>query len=147
MPKRPNPFGDASPLQMKTHVGTKEINFLGMDGDKNMKTVYEKTKQLLFTGAQKQLDDINIDANENCASIPNQNVSGQMCLDNTGHIVPPSVPSVQPPTPTDDDNDEDGMDVDAVLVDTNTNKKISDFFTVKNIAEQRQKDIPQKPSL
>lgn len=79
------------------------------------------------------MDDINIDANDNCASIPNQNVSGQMCLDNTGHIVAPSVPSVQPPTPTDDDNDEDGMDVDAVLVDANSNKKISDFFTVKSM--------------
>ena len=40
MPKRPNPFGDGSPLQMKTHVGTREMNMFGVDGDKSMKTVY-----------------------------------------------------------------------------------------------------------
>lgn len=40
MPKRPNPFGDASPLQLKTHIGVREINMLGGDGDKNMKAVY-----------------------------------------------------------------------------------------------------------
>lgn len=40
MPKRPNPFGDASPLQLKTHIGTREINTLGTDRDVKMKEVY-----------------------------------------------------------------------------------------------------------
>ena len=43
MPKRPNPFGDASPLQIKTHIGPKEID-MGVNQEKNMSVVYGKFK-------------------------------------------------------------------------------------------------------
>ena len=39
MPKRRNPFGDGSPLQLKTHVGKKELNH-GVSGEQNLKAVY-----------------------------------------------------------------------------------------------------------
>ena len=39
MPKRRNPFGDGSPLQLKTHIGTKELN-TGVSGEQNLKAVY-----------------------------------------------------------------------------------------------------------
>ena len=41
MPKRTNPFGDASPLQFKSHIGTKEID-TGVAKDQNMQSVYGK---------------------------------------------------------------------------------------------------------
>jgi len=39
MPKRLNPFGDAAPLQYKSHIGTKEVD-LGVNSHHNMKAVY-----------------------------------------------------------------------------------------------------------
>ncbi len=39
MPKRTNPFGDASPLQFKAHIGVKEVD-MGVNKEENMKTVY-----------------------------------------------------------------------------------------------------------
>jgi hypothetical protein len=44
MPKRPFPFGDASALQLKTHVGTKELA-MGSRQEELMRDVYGK---LLF---------------------------------------------------------------------------------------------------
>ena len=44
MPKRPNPFGDCSPLQLKQHVGTKEVD-MGVAYDQNMKAVYGKQRK------------------------------------------------------------------------------------------------------
>ena len=41
MPKRPNPFGDCSPLQLKQHVGTKEVD-MGVARNQNMKAIYGK---------------------------------------------------------------------------------------------------------
>lgn len=42
MPKRLNPFGDAAPLQYKSHIGMKEVD-LGVNSSQNMKAVYGKT--------------------------------------------------------------------------------------------------------
>ena len=39
MPKRPNPFGDCAPLQLKTHVGIKELA-AGIRQEELMKSVY-----------------------------------------------------------------------------------------------------------
>lgn len=39
MPKRQNPFGDASPLQFKSHIGTKEVD-MGVNREENMQRVY-----------------------------------------------------------------------------------------------------------
>ena len=39
MPKRPNPFGDCAPLQLKTHVGIKELA-AGIRQEELMKPVY-----------------------------------------------------------------------------------------------------------
>ena len=91
----------------------------------------EKTRQLLFTGARKQIDEVVIDANDNSPSIPNQNMTGQMCLDKTGQIVLPCETSVELPSGTSSEQDDE-MDVDAILVDNHSNKKISDFFAVKS---------------
>ncbi|XP_013401838.1 apoptosis regulatory protein Siva [Lingula anatina] len=52
MPKRPNPFGDASPLQFKTVVHQKNVD-MGINREENMKKVYEKTRSLLFSAAYK----------------------------------------------------------------------------------------------
>ncbi|MEE6493869.1 hypothetical protein FKM82_016958 [Ascaphus truei] len=51
MPKRSYPFGDATPLQLKKHVGQKEL-CQGVCGDKYKREVFERTKKLLFRGAQ-----------------------------------------------------------------------------------------------
>ncbi|KAK3597840.1 hypothetical protein CHS0354_029411 [Potamilus streckersoni] len=66
MPKRPNPFGDCSPLQMKVHVGKKEID-MGISQDQNMKIVYAKTKQLLYDGSKRTFSSSSVmtDANDN----------------------------------------------------------------------------------
>ena len=87
----------------------------------------EKTKNLLFTGARKQLEDVVMDANENSAFVPNQNMNRQMCLDKTGHLVTPKVTPEEPSVPVFINE----MDIDAIQADTTSNKKISDFFTVK----------------
>ena len=39
MPKRPNPFGDSSPLQFKSHISVKEID-MGVAQESKMQTVY-----------------------------------------------------------------------------------------------------------
>ncbi len=41
MPKRDNPFGDGSPIQLKSHIGTKEID-LGIAHGAKMQEVYGK---------------------------------------------------------------------------------------------------------
>ena len=44
MSKRPNPFGDCSPLQLKQHVGTKDVD-MGVARDQNMKEIYGKQRK------------------------------------------------------------------------------------------------------
>ncbi|XP_053560531.1 apoptosis regulatory protein Siva-like [Bombina bombina] len=51
MPKRSYPFKNVSPLQLKTRVGTKELS-LGVLGEKYRREIFEKTKNLLFSGAK-----------------------------------------------------------------------------------------------
>lgn len=41
MPKRTNPFGDSSPLQLKSHIRQKEVD-MGVLQEENMKAVYGK---------------------------------------------------------------------------------------------------------
>ncbi|CAH1792246.1 unnamed protein product [Owenia fusiformis] len=91
MPKRPNPFGDFSP-QVKTHVGVKEVD-MGVNYDQNMKVVFEKTKNILFSAANKGMtceqepiesgDYMGLnDDNNHAASIH----KGQMKIDSHGHL-------------------------------------------------------------
>ena len=57
MPKRPNPFGDSSPLQFKSHISVKEID-MGVAQESKMQTVYgEKSKfrPYLFQGHNQTL--------------------------------------------------------------------------------------------
>ncbi|ELU18090.1 hypothetical protein CAPTEDRAFT_160692 [Capitella teleta] len=54
MPKRPNPFGDSSPLQFKTRVRKKEVD-LGVCREENMRLVYDRTRDLLFSGSKQLL--------------------------------------------------------------------------------------------
>ncbi|XP_069482664.1 apoptosis regulatory protein Siva-like [Ambystoma mexicanum] len=51
MPKRSYPFGDCSPLQLKMHVGTRQL-CSGVAGEQYKRDIFEKTKKLLFSGAQ-----------------------------------------------------------------------------------------------
>ncbi|XP_007886436.1 apoptosis regulatory protein Siva isoform X2 [Callorhinchus milii] len=67
--KRTNPFGDAAPLQRKVRVTQKEINE-GVFGEKYKREVYEKTKKLLFNGAQAFMGDMwNGNSEENCTVV------------------------------------------------------------------------------
>ncbi|XP_037691158.1 apoptosis regulatory protein Siva [Choloepus didactylus] len=51
MPKRGCPFGDAAPLQLKVRVGPKELS-RGVCAERYSREIFEKTRQLLFRGAQ-----------------------------------------------------------------------------------------------
>ncbi|XP_046364390.2 apoptosis regulatory protein Siva-like [Haliotis rufescens] len=100
MPKRSNPFGEQSPLQLKTHVGQKEVD-LGVAQDELMKSVYEKTRDILFKGSQKAFTkEVVFDANDNmmwqASGEPTSSRSllpGQMCLDQCGHLTTPAAKS------------------------------------------------------
>ncbi|NXT19336.1 SIVA protein, partial [Syrrhaptes paradoxus] len=51
MPKRSCPFGEAAPLQLKMRVGLRELS-RGVRGEEYRREVFERTRQLLFRGAQ-----------------------------------------------------------------------------------------------
>ncbi|XP_074676997.1 apoptosis regulatory protein Siva isoform X1 [Strix aluco] len=51
MPKRSCPFGEAAPLQLKTRVGLRELS-RGVRGEEYRREVCERTRRLLFRGAQ-----------------------------------------------------------------------------------------------
>ncbi|KAM9290976.1 apoptosis regulatory protein Siva [Morus bassanus] len=51
MPKRSCPFGEAAPLQLKTRVGLRELS-RGVRGEEYRREVFERTRRLLFRGAQ-----------------------------------------------------------------------------------------------
>ncbi|XP_034960739.1 apoptosis regulatory protein Siva [Zootoca vivipara] len=55
MPKRSCPFGDSSPVQLKTRVRLRELS-QGVQGERYRREIFEKTKQLLFRGAQAYMD-------------------------------------------------------------------------------------------
>ncbi|XP_061468295.1 apoptosis regulatory protein Siva isoform X2 [Rhineura floridana] len=57
MPKRSCPFGDSSPVQLKTRVRLRELS-QGVMGERYRHEIFEKTKQLLFRGAQAYMDNI-----------------------------------------------------------------------------------------
>uniref|UniRef100_A0A8C8R6T9 SIVA1 apoptosis inducing factor n=1 Tax=Pelusios castaneus TaxID=367368 RepID=A0A8C8R6T9_9SAUR len=57
MPKRSCPFGDTAPLQRKTRVGPRELS-RGALGEKYRRELCEKTKELLFRGAQAYMDSV-----------------------------------------------------------------------------------------
>ncbi|XP_010605637.1 apoptosis regulatory protein Siva isoform X2 [Fukomys damarensis] len=57
MPKRGCPFADAAPLQLKVRVGVKELSH-GACGERYSREIFEKTKQLLFRGAQACRDPV-----------------------------------------------------------------------------------------
>ncbi|KAM4664427.1 apoptosis regulatory protein Siva [Discoglossus pictus] len=51
MPKRSYPFGDVTPLQLKVHVGVKQLS-QGVLGEQYKREIFEKTKKLLFNGVK-----------------------------------------------------------------------------------------------
>ncbi|XP_042302948.1 apoptosis regulatory protein Siva isoform X2 [Sceloporus undulatus] len=55
MPKRSCPFGDSAPLQLKTRVRLRELS-QGVLGEQYRREIFEKTKQLLFRGAQTYME-------------------------------------------------------------------------------------------
>uniref|UniRef100_A0A6J0VE50 Apoptosis regulatory protein Siva n=1 Tax=Pogona vitticeps TaxID=103695 RepID=A0A6J0VE50_9SAUR len=55
MPKRSYPFGDVAPLQLKTRVRLRELS-QGVMGERYRQEIFEKTKQLLFQGAQAYME-------------------------------------------------------------------------------------------
>ena len=56
MPKRNNPFGDHSSLQLKTHVGEKEVD-KGVCQQTRMQAVYGKKETTFFTKAIIRLNE------------------------------------------------------------------------------------------
>ncbi|NWU64461.1 SIVA protein, partial [Pterocles burchelli] len=55
MPKRSCPFGEAAPLQLKTRVGLRELS-RGVRGEEFRREVFERTRRLLFRGAQAYME-------------------------------------------------------------------------------------------
>ncbi|XP_007518426.3 apoptosis regulatory protein Siva [Erinaceus europaeus] len=55
MPKRGCPFADAAPLQLKVRVGPRELS-RGVCAERYSREIFEKTRQLLFRGAQAYTD-------------------------------------------------------------------------------------------
>ncbi|KAM9290468.1 apoptosis regulatory protein Siva [Cariama cristata] len=55
MPKRSCPFGEAAPLQLKTRVGLRELSH-GVRGEEYRREVFERTRRLLFRGAQAYME-------------------------------------------------------------------------------------------
>ncbi|NXI36966.1 SIVA protein, partial [Galbula dea] len=55
MPKRSCPFGEASPLQLKTRVGLRELS-CGVRGEEYRREIFERTRRLLFRGAQAYME-------------------------------------------------------------------------------------------
>ncbi|XP_076464072.1 uncharacterized protein LOC143296154 [Babylonia areolata] len=95
MPKRRNPFADSASLQLKTHVGVKEVAN-GIMHDELMKEVYERTQEKLF-GAVKRGSDMNannmqsvMDSSPPALACSADRDHGQMVLDGAGHLLPPS---------------------------------------------------------
>ncbi|XP_047591380.1 apoptosis regulatory protein Siva isoform X2 [Lutra lutra] len=65
MPKRGCPFADAAPLQLKVRVGQRELS-RGVCAEQHSREIFEKTKQLLFRGAQAYMDHV---WEESCAIV------------------------------------------------------------------------------
>ncbi|NXY86110.1 SIVA protein, partial [Alcedo cyanopectus] len=55
MPKRSCPFGEAAPIQLKTRVGLRELS-RGVRGEEYRREVFERTRRLLFRGAQAYME-------------------------------------------------------------------------------------------
>ncbi|XP_051685793.1 apoptosis regulatory protein Siva isoform X2 [Oryctolagus cuniculus] len=55
MPKRSCPFADAAPLQLKVRVGPRELG-RGVCAERYSRGIFERTRQLLFRGAQAYMD-------------------------------------------------------------------------------------------
>ncbi|KAM7109692.1 apoptosis regulatory protein Siva isoform 1-T1 [Ciconia maguari] len=55
MPKRSCPFGEGAPLQLKTRVGLRELS-RGVRGEEYRREVFERTRRLLFRGAQAYME-------------------------------------------------------------------------------------------
>ncbi|XP_035407118.1 apoptosis regulatory protein Siva isoform X1 [Cygnus atratus] len=51
MPKRSCPFGEGAPLQLKTRVGLRELS-RGVRAEELRREIFERTRRLLFRGAQ-----------------------------------------------------------------------------------------------
>ncbi|NXS51781.1 SIVA protein, partial [Brachypteracias leptosomus] len=55
MPKRSCPFGEAAPIQLKTRVGLRELS-RGVRGEEYRREIFERTRRLLFRGAQAYME-------------------------------------------------------------------------------------------
>ncbi|KAE8586875.1 hypothetical protein XENTR_v10021785 [Xenopus tropicalis] len=84
MPKRSYPFDSVSPLQLKTHVGEKEL-CQGVAGDTLMRDIFEKTKQLLFKGAKAVLGNQEHQSENGQISLP-ELPSGQTVIGQDGKL-------------------------------------------------------------
>lgn len=100
MPKRPNPFGDCSPLQFKTHISAKEVN-LGVGQEQNMRAVYDRTKDLLYQGSKQSLSPCKYEPMtdltevESRTSLPAQALTGQLRIDSDGYLCGATEPKPQ----------------------------------------------------
>ncbi|XP_033127814.1 apoptosis regulatory protein Siva-like [Anneissia japonica] len=95
MPKRPR-TDDAigyCPLQLKTHVGQKEVN-MGVNKDKNMKAVYDHTLNLMLQGQKAYYTGLLASNGHSCADdghphddAGQQVMPGQLQLNMSGQLI------------------------------------------------------------
>ncbi|XP_002740968.1 apoptosis regulatory protein Siva-like [Saccoglossus kowalevskii] len=87
MPKRPRSEEYSSPLQLKTHVGDKQMN---ESKEENMKAVYDKTRTLLYSAnASKTSNGVpKVNGDCNGSNIVPILPSGQTVINCEGKIVP-----------------------------------------------------------
>ncbi|XP_004584565.2 apoptosis regulatory protein Siva [Ochotona princeps] len=90
MPKRGCPFADAAPLQLKLRVGQRELG-RGVCAERYSREMVERTKQLLFQGAQAYMDRMWADG---CAIVhlpeppkPGPAARGQMLIGPDGRLL------------------------------------------------------------
>ncbi|XP_056152393.1 apoptosis regulatory protein Siva [Lampris incognitus] len=98
MPKRGYPFPESFSSQYKIHVGQRELTQRSMFGDKQRQEIYEKTKNLLSSGARAVMGKIcNMDGLGKCtepqptqAAIPvcsQRLLKGQTLIGHDGKLI------------------------------------------------------------
>uniref|UniRef100_A0A8D0B8M2 SIVA1 apoptosis inducing factor n=1 Tax=Salvator merianae TaxID=96440 RepID=A0A8D0B8M2_SALMN len=107
MPKRSYPFGDSAPVQLKTRVRLRELS-QGVMSERYCHEIFEKTKQLLFRGAQTFME--NGSTARTCLiaqypealgnrpeTFPWHNCRGQMLIGQDGKLRKPCALETAPP--------------------------------------------------
>ncbi|XP_076017859.1 apoptosis regulatory protein Siva [Genypterus blacodes] len=79
MPKRACPFRETFSSQYKIHVGQQEMSHYGVFGNQYKQEIYDKTKNLLFTGAKAMMGTIWTGEMKSADPQPNGRVETPTC--------------------------------------------------------------------